>query len=185
MTDKQQRFCEEYVVDWNATQAAIRAGYSEKTAYSIGQENLRKPEIRSYVEEVKNRLEELAGISKLKVLLEHKKIAFSSASMFRDDWMTLKEFEELPDDAKVCIQEIQTTTTVIDKVETTKVRIKTFDKLKALEAIAKLMGYNASTKIESTTEVNHTFNTTSLTDEEIEMGLALGKKLYGGVSEEA
>ena len=50
MTAKQQRFCDEYLVDLNATQAAIRAGYSKKTAYSIGQENLKKPEINAYIE---------------------------------------------------------------------------------------------------------------------------------------
>jgi phage terminase small subunit len=51
MTKKQERFCAEYLVDCNATQAAIRAGYSEKTAYSIGVENLKKPEIRKYIDE--------------------------------------------------------------------------------------------------------------------------------------
>lgn len=45
LTPKQTAFVEEYLKDLNATQAAIRAGYSEKTAYSIGQENLKKPEI--------------------------------------------------------------------------------------------------------------------------------------------
>ena len=45
LTNKQARFVEEYLRDFNATQAAIRAGYSEKTAYSIGSENLTKPEI--------------------------------------------------------------------------------------------------------------------------------------------
>ena len=56
MTDKQRRFCEEYLIDCNATQAAIRAGYSVKTAYAIGDENLKKPEIREYIDE---RLEQL------------------------------------------------------------------------------------------------------------------------------
>lgn len=42
---RQQKFVAEYLIDLNATQAAIRAGYSKKTAYSIGQENLKKPEI--------------------------------------------------------------------------------------------------------------------------------------------
>ena len=51
MTDKQKRFCDEYLVDFNATQAAIRAGYSNKTAYSIGDENLRKPELEKYIDE--------------------------------------------------------------------------------------------------------------------------------------
>lgn len=56
MTDKQKRFCDEYLIDCNATQAAIRAGYSPKTAYSIGEENLKKPELKTYIDE---RLEQL------------------------------------------------------------------------------------------------------------------------------
>ena len=50
MTEKQRRFCDEYLIDLNATQAAIRAGYSPKTAYSIGTENLRKPELKEYID---------------------------------------------------------------------------------------------------------------------------------------
>lgn len=49
MTPKQERFIAEYLIDLNATQAAIRAGYSQKTAASIGEENLRKPEIAQAV----------------------------------------------------------------------------------------------------------------------------------------
>lgn len=48
---KQQRFIDEYLIDLNATQAAIRAGYSEKTACSIGEENLRKPDIKQAIQE--------------------------------------------------------------------------------------------------------------------------------------
>lgn len=50
LTAKQQRFCDEYLTDLNATQAAIRAGYSAKTAKQIGQENLTKPDIREYID---------------------------------------------------------------------------------------------------------------------------------------
>jgi phage terminase small subunit len=50
MTAKQSAFVGEYLVDLNASQAAIRAGYSPKTAYSIGQENLKKPEISAAIE---------------------------------------------------------------------------------------------------------------------------------------
>lgn len=49
LTAKQQRFCDEYLIDLNATQAAIRAGYSKKTANRIGTENLSKPVIREYI----------------------------------------------------------------------------------------------------------------------------------------
>ena len=51
LTAKQKRFCDEYLIDLNATQAAIRAGYSEKTAKQIGQENLTKPDLKKYREE--------------------------------------------------------------------------------------------------------------------------------------
>lgn len=54
LTDKQKRFIEEYLVDLNATQAAIRAGYSERTAYSIGEENLKKPVIKQAIEEAQS-----------------------------------------------------------------------------------------------------------------------------------
>ena len=50
MTAKQQRFCDEYLIDLNATQAAIRAGYSKKTAGVIGDENLKKPYIIEYID---------------------------------------------------------------------------------------------------------------------------------------
>lgn len=49
LTAKQQRFCDEYLIDMNATQAAIRAGYSAKTAKQIGQENLTKPDQKKYI----------------------------------------------------------------------------------------------------------------------------------------
>lgn len=51
LTAKQRRFREEYLVDFNGTQAAIRAGYSKKTAYSIAYENLRKPDIKQWIDE--------------------------------------------------------------------------------------------------------------------------------------
>lgn len=51
MTAKQKRFCDEYLIDLNATQAAIRAGYSKKAAQAIGAENLTKPVIKQYIEQ--------------------------------------------------------------------------------------------------------------------------------------
>ena len=56
LTPKQQRFVEEYLIDLNATQAAIRAGYSEKTAKEIGSENLTKPNIAKAIEEAQESL---------------------------------------------------------------------------------------------------------------------------------
>lgn len=56
LTEKQKRFADEYIISGNATQAAIKAGYAKKAAYQTGAENLRKPQIKNYIEE---RLEEL------------------------------------------------------------------------------------------------------------------------------
>ena len=58
LTEKQKRFCDEYLIDLNATQAAIRAGYSKKTAFTIGNENLKKPYIKDYIDERLKQLED-------------------------------------------------------------------------------------------------------------------------------
>jgi len=52
LTDKQERFCQEYIVDLNATQSAVRAGYSKKTAYSIGQRLLKNVEIQEHIQQL-------------------------------------------------------------------------------------------------------------------------------------
>lgn len=56
LTEKQKRFADEYIISGNATQSAIKAGYAKKAAYQTGAENLRKPQIKNYIDE---RLEEL------------------------------------------------------------------------------------------------------------------------------
>lgn len=62
MTPKEHRFCQEYIVDLNATQAAIRAGYSKHTARSIGSENLTKPDILDEIDRLKAERAEKTGI---------------------------------------------------------------------------------------------------------------------------
>lgn len=81
LTEKQKRFCEEYLIDFNATQAALRAGYSQKTAYSIGDENLRKPEIQSEIQTLIQKRSERTGISADTVITELAKIAFSDTEI--------------------------------------------------------------------------------------------------------
>ena len=70
MTRKQKRFVEEYLVDLNATQAAIRAGYSPNTAGSIGEENLKKPEIKNAITSL---LDDMAAsnIATVQEIMEH------------------------------------------------------------------------------------------------------------------
>lgn len=156
LTDKQKRFCEEYVIDWNATRAAIEAGYSKKTAYSIGQENLKKPEIAKYIEIIRSDLEKLSGVTALRNLLELKKLAYSNIADFKEDWHEAKDFSELTDSQKAALSEIIVTTRTESNEESDGValietiKFKTHDKLKAIETINKMLGYNAASKLEHT-----------------------------------
>jgi len=68
LTAKQEQFCQEYMIDLNASAAAIRAGYSEKTAGVMGHENLNKPQIADRIAELKKSRAEKVSISQEDVL---------------------------------------------------------------------------------------------------------------------
>ena len=157
LTARQEKFCYEYVIDLNATQAALRAGYSEKTAYSSGSRLLKDVEIQNFIQTLQADLEKTAGITALKVLKEHKKIAFSDTSMIREGWMTLKAYKELPKEIKDCIQEVATRETKYGN----EIKIKFYDKQKSLDSISKILGFDAPTKIEQKIDFD------SLTDEQV------------------
>ncbi|QYM73370.1 terminase small subunit [Pseudochrobactrum sp. Wa41.01b-1] len=73
LTTKQERFVTEYLVDLNATQAAIRAGYSEKTARQTGSENLSKPDIADAIADAHNKIAEKAewsAVDRLRMLAD-------------------------------------------------------------------------------------------------------------------
>lgn len=143
MTPKQERFIAEYLVDGNATQAAIRAGYSAKTAYSIGEENLRKPEIASAVRAAHDQLLAKTGITAERVLQEMGRLAFSDVSrLFRQDG-SLKALSELTPEDSACIASFEV---IIKNAEagdghTDKVhKLKVWDKSKNLEMLGKYFG---------------------------------------------
>jgi len=156
LTSKQEKFCYEYCVDCHITNAAKRAGFSEKTAYSIGQRLLKNVEIQNRIKQLQENLAETAGISALRVLTEHKKIAFSSASDLREGWITLKQFDNLSEEQKACIQEISTKSeTRFEKngdemipIEEQWVKVKMYDKQKSLDSISKMLGFDAPKKID-------------------------------------
>jgi phage terminase small subunit len=112
--------------------------------------------IQEYIAEIQKDLERLCGISKAKVLNEHKKLAFSSIAHLHETWIERKEFENLTDDQKACISEISTKVEGVFDEETKKVKqvqfvkIKLYDKQKALDSITKLQGYESPTKTELT-----------------------------------
>lgn len=76
LTKKQKRFVEEYLIDLNATQAAIRAGYSPDTAKSIGCENLTKPDISAAISKAQAERSRRTGINQDRVIRELAKVAF-------------------------------------------------------------------------------------------------------------
>lgn len=75
LTQKQRRFCEEYLIDLNATQAAIRSGYSENTAQAIGSENLTKPLIVAFIKQKQEELSEKTSITTEWVIKRLKEIS--------------------------------------------------------------------------------------------------------------
>ena len=84
--NKQEKvFCEEYVVDFNATQAAKRAGYSRKSAYSIGSEKLKKPEIERYICYLMSQRSLRTGITADRILEELATIAFAQDGVAAKD----------------------------------------------------------------------------------------------------
>jgi phage terminase small subunit len=121
-------------------------------------ENLRKPQIKAYIEELQADLEKTAGISRLKVLKEHEKLAFSSIAHLHNTWIERKAFEDLTPEQKACIAEITVQTRTLpgsddeDPVQVDFVKLKLYDKQKALDSISKMLGYDAPTKIDHTSK---------------------------------
>jgi len=146
LTPKEERFCQEYCLDFNATKSALKAGYSAKTAYSIGYENLRKPEIQKRIKEKQDNLAELAGISALRIVKEHEKIAFLNTGKLRNGWFTPHDYEMLTDDEKACIQEVTTKPGMFGD----SLKVKLYDKQKSLDSLADILGIKAPTKTELT-----------------------------------
>ena len=93
---KLPRFIEEYIVDLNATQAAIRAGYSKKTAYSIGQENLKKPEVQKAIAEAKKERTKRLGIDADYVLRRLIEIDQMDVLDIMDGYFNIKPVNEWP-----------------------------------------------------------------------------------------
>lgn len=83
MNKRQKRFADEYLIDLNLTQAAIRAGYSAKTAYSIGQRLLKHVEVRSYIDEQLERIhnENIADATEIMMYLTNVLRGKSSAEI--------------------------------------------------------------------------------------------------------
>ncbi len=107
ITDKQMKFCEEYLVDLNATQAAIRAGYSIKTARSIGNRLLTNVDIRRCIDKLKEKQSQRTQISADRVLKEVARLAFYDIRKAFDEDGRLKNPKDLDDDTAAAIANIE------------------------------------------------------------------------------
>lgn len=152
LTAKQNCFVQEYLVDLNATQAATRAGYSEKTAYSAGQRLLKNVEIQKAITAAKSKRSSRTEITADRVLQELARIGFADirnavawgrspvdteADEAQPNKLGIYPVELMPsnqmdDDTAAAVSEVSLTKTGI--------KIKLHDKLGALEKIGKHLG---------------------------------------------
>lgn len=141
LTAKQQRFVEEYLIDCNATKAAARAGYSQKTAHRIGAENMQKPAIKKAIADAQAQLSEVTNISAQRVIKEVARIAlFDVRKLFDADGMPLP-VNLLDDDTAAAIGGIKTVTIGNTESGLGEIReYKVTDKGQALEKLMKHLG---------------------------------------------
>lgn len=144
LNPKQQQFVVEYLVDLNATQAAIRAGYSPKTAGVQGFDLLKKPEIAAAIETLRNEHAKNTGLTVERVLLEAMRLAFFDIRKLTDAEGNPIPINQLDDDTAAAIQGLELATERVrgddEGVETVVRKYKVADKNSALERLFKHLG---------------------------------------------
>ena len=140
LTAKQQVFVQEYLVDLNATQAAIRAGYSKRTAEWIGPQLLGKTHVAEAVQKAMAKREQRTEITQDMVLREYAKLAFLDPRRFYDDDGNLLHVKELPDDVAAALSSMEVVTERAGELEIAVRKIKFSDKKAALDSIARHLG---------------------------------------------
>ena len=135
MTKKQKRFVEEYLIDLNATQAAIRAGYSPHTAKDIGCENLAKPNIAAAISQAMAERSRRTGINQDRVLQELARIGFAKITDVVDP-ETAKIRPDASDDDLACIQSIK----IKPNEFGTEREVRLYDKKSALVDLGRHLG---------------------------------------------
>lgn len=151
LNKKQKRFVEEYLIDLNATQAAIRAGYSPKTAKEIGSENLTKPNIKSEIDKAMAERSKRTGINADRILQELGKLGFVNIADVVD-LETGKVKDSASDEDLACIQSIKIKPTEWG----TEREVKFYDKKSTLELMGKHLGMWTD-KVGMTADMNIVF----------------------------
>ena len=156
MSPRQERFALEYLIDSNATQAAIRAGYSKRTAKVTGCRLLTNVNVAGAIAESKARIADRAELTAQRVLEEIRRLAFCDARQFFDEAGNLKPLTALTAaDGSVLagFEIINKNAEAGDGVIDTVHKIKLWDKTRALEMAAKYFGL-LTEKIEHSGEVS-------------------------------
>lgn len=138
LTDKQQCFVDEYLIDLNATQAAIRAGYSAKTADQQGSRMLANVKVKQAVAEKQAQRSKRTGVNQDRVVLELAKVAFAKMTDIVDSNGRIKE-DASPDDL-ACIESIKYKESDNEYGGSVEREVKIASKLKALELLGKHLG---------------------------------------------
>lgn len=138
LTEKQQRFVDEYLIDLNATQAAIRAGYSAKTADVQGSRMLGNVKVQQAISEEMAERSKRTGINQDRVVLELAKIAFVKMTDLVDSHGRIKD--DATDDDLSCIESVKYKSSESDTGSSIEREVKIASKLKALELLGKHLG---------------------------------------------
>lgn len=138
LTEKQQRFVDEYLIDLNATQAAIRAGYSAKTADVQGSRMLRNVKVQQAISEAMAERSKRTGVNQDRVVLELAKIAFVKMTDIVDNQGRIKSSATEYDLA--CIEFMKYKESESDTGSSVEREVKISPKLKALELLGKHLG---------------------------------------------
>ncbi len=138
LTEKQQRFVEEYLIDLNGTQAAIRAGYSARTANEQASRLLANVSVQQTVSERMAERSKRTGVNQDRVILELAKIAFLRMTDVVDKNGNIKD--DASEDDLSCIESIKYKHSDTDTGSSTEREVKIASKLKALELLGKHLG---------------------------------------------
>lgn len=138
LTDKQKKFVEEYLIDLNATQAAIRAGYKPENAQQIGSENLSKLVISNAIAESMAERSRRTGINQDRIVQELARIAFVKITDVVDSDGEINT--NASDDDLACIESYKVEDSDSVNGSSSKREVKLASKIKALELLGKHVG---------------------------------------------
>lgn len=138
LTDRQQQFVDEYLIDLNATQAAIRAGYSVKTANEQGSQLLAKLSIQQAIAEKMAERSRRTGVNQDRVVLELAKIAFVKLTDIIDEKGKIKD--TATEDDLACLEGYKYKYSDTDSGYSVEREVKLSSKMKALELLGKHLG---------------------------------------------